>query len=139
MSQHGEYYNIDQEKLIGISALFVHVAKIDDNYTDKEKELISNFLRSFVDKDEIINEILKKAEELEKNSNQLINFTNIIKKNSLESKSIVVKELWKIILSDDKADEYENNLVRRICGLIYFPDKLSGEIKIKIKESLKEK
>tara|TARA_B100001250_G_scaffold401821_1_gene414146 strand:- start:378 stop:785 length:408 start_codon:yes stop_codon:yes gene_type:complete len=131
--------NIDQEKLIGISALFVHVAKIDDNYTDKEKELISNFLRSFVDKDEIINEILKKAEELEKNSNQLINFTNIIKKNSLESKSIVVKELWKIILSDDKADEYENNLVRRICGLIYFPDKLSGEIKIKIKESLKEK
>ena len=77
--------NIDQEKLIGISALFVHVAKIDDNYTDKEKELISNFLRSFVDKDEIINEILKKAEELEKNSNQLINFTNIIKKNSLES------------------------------------------------------
>tara|TARA_Y100000996_G_scaffold43495_1_gene30139 strand:- start:188 stop:595 length:408 start_codon:yes stop_codon:yes gene_type:complete len=131
--------NIDKERLIGISALFIHAAKIDDNYTDKEKGLISNFLRSFVDENEIINEIMKKAEELEKNSNQLINFTNIIKKNSLESKSIVVKELWKIILSDDKADEYENNLIRRICGLIYFPDKLSGEIKIKIKESLKEK
>lgn len=131
--------NIDKERLIGISALFVHAAKIDDNYSDKEKGLISNFLRSFVDENEIINEIMKKAEELEKNSNQLINFTNIIKKNSLESKSIVVKELWKIILSDDNADEYENNLVRRICGLIYFPDKLSGEIKIKIKESLKEK
>ena len=131
--------NIDKERLIGISALFIHAAKIDDNYSDKEKGLISNFLRSFVDENEIINEIMKKAEELEKNSNQLINFTNIIKKNSLESKSIVVKELWKIILSDDKADEYENNLIRRICGLIYFPDKLSGEIKIKIKESLKEK
>ena len=56
----------------------------------------------------------------------------MIKKNSLESKSIIIKELWKIILSDDLTDEYESNMMRRICGLIYFPDKLSGEIKMRL-------
>ena len=78
-----------------------------------------------------------KAEKLECDSNQLLNFTNIIKKNSLESKSIVVKELWKIILSDENTDEYETNLMRRICGLIYFPDNLSGEIKMSLIEKKK--
>ena len=123
---------LDFEKLEGISALFVHVAKIDDNYTDKEKNIILGFLRSFSNNEEDVKRILKKAENLENNSNQLLNFTNIIKKNSLESKSIVVKELWKIILSDSVADDYETNLMRRICGLIYFPDKLCGEIKLQL-------
>ena len=123
---------LDVEKLEGISALFIHVAKIDDNYTDKEKNIILGFLRSFGSNEENINKILKKAENLENNSNQLLNFTNIIKKISLESKSIIVKELWKIILSDNVSDEYEANLMRRICGLIYFPDKMSGEIKMQV-------
>jgi len=123
---------LDVEKLEGISALFIHVAKIDDNYTDKEKNIILGFLRSFGSNEENINKILKKAENLENNSNQLLNFTNIIKKISLESKSIIVKELWKIILSDNTSDEYEANLMRRICGLIYFPDKMSGEIKMQV-------
>ena len=83
--------------------------------------------------------IFNEAEKAEKDSNQLINFTNIIKKNSLTSKSIVVKELWKIIISDKNVDEYESNLIRRICGLIYFPDKLSGEIKLKLINELKSK
>ena len=128
---------LDFEKLEGISALFVHVAKIDDNYTDKEKNIILGFLRSFSNNEEDVKRILKKAENLENNSNQILNFTNIIKKNSLESKSIIIKELWKIILSDNSSGEYESNLMRRICGLIYFPDKLSGEIKIQLIDSKK--
>ncbi len=123
---------LDTEKLIGITALFIHAAKIDGNYTDKEKKMISKFLESFTENKEIIDTIQKKSEDLQDNSNQLLNFTNIIKKNSLESKSIVVKELWKIILSDSVADDYEANLMRRICGLIYFPDKLCGEIKLQL-------
>ena len=128
---------LDFEKLEGISALFIHVAKIDDNYTDKEKNMILVFLRSFSNNEENIQKIFKRAENLENNSNQLLNFTNIIKKSSLESKSIIVKEIWKIILSDNVSDEYETNLIRRICGLIYFTDKLSGEIKMKLINSKK--
>ena len=128
---------LDVEKLEGISALLIHVAKIDDNYTDKEKNIISGFLRSFDSNEENVKKILKRAENLENNSNQLLNFTNIIKKSSLESKSIIIKELWKIILSDNISDEYETSLIRRVCGLIYFPDKLSGEIKMQLINSKK--
>tara|TARA_X000001036_G_scaffold88599_1_gene80819 strand:+ start:4399 stop:4803 length:405 start_codon:yes stop_codon:yes gene_type:complete len=127
---------IDSEKLIGIVALLVHAAKIDDNYTEKEKKIIISFIENFEQNSREIQEKLKKAEELEANSNQLLNYTNKIKKDALDLKSMVVKELWKIIISDNSTDEYESNLIRRICGLIYFPDKLSGEIKLKL---LKEK
>ena len=127
-----ENKEIDREKLIGISALFVHAAKIDGNSSAKEKDLIINFLESFIESKEKITKLLNEAEKLENNSNQLINFTRIIKENSLESKSIIIEKLWKIILSDNNADEYESNLIRRICGLIYFPDNLSGEIKEKL-------
>ena len=123
---------IDSEKLIGIIALLVHAAKIDNNYTDKEKEIIIYFIKKFNQNTKEINEKLQDAEKLEENSNQLLNFTNKIKKDTLEFKSLVIKELWKIIISDNSTDEYESNLVRRICGLIYFPDKLSGEIKMKL-------
>ncbi len=123
---------LDNKELTGIAALLVHAAKIDDDYTDKEKKLILSFIESFIKQEEIAERILKEAENLENNSNQLLNFTNIIKKNSLEMKSIVVKELWKVIISNNINDEYESNLMRRICGLIYFPDKLSGEIKLEI-------
>jgi len=127
--------NLDTEKLIGISALLVHAAKIDGNFTEKEKQIIRTFLKNFDQNDSIIENIVEKAEKLENNTNQLLSFKKIIKKNSLESKSIVVKELWKIILSDNNSDEYESNLMRRVCGLIYFPDKKSGEIKMKILKS----
>ena len=113
----------------------MHAAKIDGNFTEKEKQIIRTFLKNFDQNDSIIENIVEKAEKLENNTNQLLSFTNIIKKNSLESKSIVVKELWKIILSDNNSDEYESNLMRRVCGLIYFPDKKSGEIKMKILKS----
>mgnify|MGYP001339579700 FL=1 len=131
---------LDIEKLKGISALLIHAAKIDENYTEKEKNIISDFLKKFFKEDQkMIDSILKEAEIIENDSNQLLSFTNIIKKNSLESKAIIIKELWKIILSDETTDEFESNLIRRICGLIYFPDKESGEIKIKVKEEIKLK
>ena len=124
--------NLDIKKLTGIVALFLHAAKIDDNYTDKEEQLIISFLQLFTKEDSIISDILTKAKDLEENSNQILAYTNLLKKNSLQSKTIIIKELWKIVLSDKNSDEYENNLMRRICGLIYFPDKMCAEIKLKL-------
>ena len=76
--------------------------------------------------------ILKKAEEIENNSNQLLNFTNIIKQKSIDIKKEVIEHLWKVIISDNTVDQYESNLMRRICGLIYFPDKECAEIKLNL-------
>tara|TARA_B100000214_G_scaffold306426_1_gene237473 strand:- start:83 stop:484 length:402 start_codon:yes stop_codon:yes gene_type:complete len=123
---------LDKKQLTGISALLVHAAKIDEHYSDKEKKIISLFIKSFAEKSESIDGILKEAENLENNSNQLLDFTNIIKNNSQDFKARIIKELWKIIISNDISDEYEANLMRRICGLIYFSDKLSGEIKMSL-------
>ena len=123
---------LDKKQLTGIAALLVHAAKIDEHYSDKEKKIILLFIKSFAEKSEFVEEILKEAENLEHDSNQLLDFTNIIKKNSQDFKARIVKELWKIIISNDISDEYESNLMRRICGLIYFSDKLSGEIKMSL-------
>ena len=125
-----EKFNL--ENTIGIAALLVHAAKIDENYSEKEKDLIRSFILEITNNTSAKNEILQKAEKLEADSNQLLNFTNIIKKNSIESKAKIIEELWKIIISDDSIDQFESNLMRRICGLIYFPDKLNGEITIKL-------
>ena len=126
--------NLDKESVIGISALLVHAAKIDEIYSNHEKDLIKDFIKSYL-KNEDINKILNKAEEMEKNSNQLLNYTNIIKKNSQEVKKDIIKHLWKVIISDNSVDLYEANLMRRICGLIYFPDKECAEIKLKLLNS----
>jgi len=123
--------NLSYENVVGISALLVHVAKIDEQYSNQERNIIKGFIKScFKEGDE--DEILKKAEKIEKNSNQLLNFTNIIKKNSIKVKSNIIEHLWKIIISDNSIDEYESNLMRRICGLIYFPDKMCAEIKLRL-------
>ena len=122
---------LDQESITGIAALLVHAAKIDEQYSDQEKLLIKEFIKSYL-KDVNNDEILEKSEKIEQNSNQLLNFTNIIKKNSIEVKSDIIEHLWKMIISDNKVDQYESNLMRRICGLIYFPDKMSAEIKMKL-------
>jgi len=122
---------LNQESITGIAALLVHAAKIDEQYSDQEKLLIKEFIKSYL-KDVNNDEILEKAEKIEQNSNQLLNFTNIIKKNSIEVKSDIIEHLWKVLISDNKVDQYESNLMRRICGLIYFPDKMSAEIKMKL-------
>jgi len=123
--------NLSKENIIGIAALLVHAAKIDEQYSEHEKILIKEFIKTYT-KTEILDEILKEGEEAESNSNQLLSFTNIIKKNSNEFKSDLIERLWKIIISDKTVDQYESNLMRRICGLIYFPDKMSAEIKLRL-------
>ena len=122
---------LDEKSIIGITALLINAAKIDEQYSEHEKELIKQFIKSY-SKDKKEDEILKKAEEVENNSNQLLNFTNIIKKNTMEVKSDIIEHLWKVIISDNTIDQYESNLMRRICGLIYFPDKEAAEIKLKL-------
>ena len=122
---------LDKESVIGISALLVHASKIDEIYSEHEKDLVKDFIKSYL-KDDDESEILKKAEEIEKNSNQLLNYTNIIKKNSMNIKKDIIEHLWKVIISDNTIDQYESNLVRRVCGLIYFPDKESAEIKLRL-------
>ena len=121
---------LDKESVTGISALLVHAANIDEIYSDHEKNLIKDFIKSYLSED--TDKILKKAEEIENNSNQLLNYTNIIKANSMEIKKDIIEHLWKVIISDNTVDQYESNLMRRICGLIYFPDKECVEIKLKL-------
>ena len=122
---------LNKESVIGISALLVHAANIDEIYSNHEKDLIKDFIKSYLENDDT-NAILKKAEEIENNSNQLLNYTNIIKENSIEIKKDIIEHLWKVIISDNSIDQYESNLMRRICGLIYFPDKECAEIKLKL-------
>ena len=122
---------LNKESVIGISALLVHAANIDEIYSNHEKDLIKDFIKSYLENDDA-NEILKKAEEIENNSNQLLNYTKIIKENSIEVKKDIIEHLWKVIISDNTVDQYESNLMRRICGLIYFPDKDCAEIKLKL-------
>ena len=129
--------------LVKIISLLIHAAKIDENYTDKEKKLIKDFILSFshetkkdVSQQEIL-DIIKKAEDYENNSNQILEFTKEVKKTDLKLKTLLLKTLWQIILSDNKSGIYESNLMRRICGLLYVPDKLSGEIKSSILDKKK--
>tara|TARA_S200000501_G_C20204386_1_gene474324 strand:+ start:45 stop:434 length:390 start_codon:yes stop_codon:yes gene_type:complete len=122
---------LNKESIIGISALLVHAAKIDEIYSKHEKDLVKDFIKSYL-KDDDVEDIFKKAEETESNSNQLLNYTNIIKENSIDIKKDIIEHLWKVIISDNTVDQYEANLMRRICGLIYFPDKECAEIKLRL-------
>ena len=125
---------LDKESVIGISALLVHAANIEEIYSDHEKNLVKDFIKSYLN-EENTEEILKKAESVENDSNQLLNYTNIIKQNNNEIKKDIIEHLWKVIISDNSVDQYESNLMRRICGLIYFPDKESAEIKLRLLNS----
>tara|TARA_Y100000766_G_scaffold273200_1_gene273857 strand:+ start:1758 stop:2147 length:390 start_codon:yes stop_codon:yes gene_type:complete len=122
---------LNRESVIGISALLVHAANIDENYSDHEKKLIKVFINSYLESDDA-EEILSKAEKIENNSNQLLNYTAIIKEKTFEIKKDIIEHLWKVIISDNTVDQYESNLMRRVCGLIYFPDKECAEIKLKL-------
>ena len=130
--------------LIKVICLLIHAARIDENYSEKEKKIIINFTELFLKKERKRNENIKnlsqneiislveKAEKYEKNSNQILEYTQKVKKMDLNTKKLVLEFLWNIILSDDKSDIYESTLMRRICGLMYVPDKLNGEIKSNI-------
>ena len=129
--------NINNKNIL-ITALLIHAAKIDDNYTDVEKEIIKKALISLnaITLNEA-EELLKKAEKIEQESNQIIAFTREIKKNSMEFRLKIIEILWKIVYSDGSSDSFESNLIRRVCGLLYISDRDSGLIKLKVKNSLK--
>ena len=130
--------------LMRVICLLIHAARIDENYSEKERKIIINFTELFLRKEREKNENIKnlsqneiislveKAEEYEKNSNQILEYTQKVKKMDLNTKKLVLEFLWNIILSDDKSDIYESTLMRRICGLMYVSDKLNGEIKLNI-------
>ena len=108
-------------------------SKTNNNYKGKFAADIEKLEKRLQDlKDEDADKLLSESEEIEKNSNQLLNFTNTIKKNSLDVKKDIIKHLWKILISDNTVDQYESNLMRRICGLIYIPDKICAEIKLQL-------
>ena len=120
-----------------ITCLLVHAAKIDEVYSNNEREIIRKTILDLgIEKNEI-EKILMKAEDIEANSNQLLEFTKDIKQLNQEEKVKIVESLWKIIYSDDKSDIYEANLMRRLTGLLYLDNKVVGNIKEKIIKSLK--
>ena len=126
-----------ENSLVKIAALLIHVAKIDENYTQKEREIIKKAIMKLSSKNEIIDNVLIKAEKIEKNSNQILDFTREVKNMNEDSKIKIVEVLWSIIYSDTNADVYENNLMRRLTGLLYLDPKIVGNIKKKIINNLK--
>ena len=123
--------------LVLTCALLIHAAKIDENYTEKEKEIIKKAIIELSEKNEKIDEILTKAEELERKSNQILNFTKEFKNLNENSKIKIVEVLWNIIYSDNNPDIYENSLMRRLTGLLYLNPKIVGDLKEKAKNNLK--
>ena len=121
--------------LISIAALLIHSAKIDENFTEKEKKIIRNALIEMGADQNNLDKILKDAELKEKDSNQILEFTKEVKNKSIEEKKIVIEALWNIIYSDENADMYETNLMRRLSGLLYLDPKVVGDIKEKIKSN----
>ena len=119
--------------LISIAALLIHSAKIDQNFTEKEKNIIKNALIKMGAAEDTLDEIIKDAETKEKDANQILEFTREVKNKSFEEKKIVIEALWTIIYSDEQADMYETNLMRRLSGLLYLDPKVVGDIKEKVK------
>ena len=126
-----------ENPLSKIAALLIHAAKIDENYTQKEKELIKKALIELGANDEKIEDILVKAEEIEKESNQILDFTKEVKNMNEDSKIKIIEVLWNIIYSDNNPDIYENSLMRRLTGLLYLNPKIVGDIKEKVINKLK--
>ena len=130
----------DIDDKILIAALLVHAAKIDDNYTNVEKQIIKKALLNLnLIKENEADELLSKAEVKEQESNQIIEFTKEVKKNSMKFRLKIIEILWQIVYSDETNDTYESNLIRRVCGLLYISDKDNGIIKLKIENLIKKK
>ena len=118
---------------IKAAALLIHAAKIDENYSDIEKKIIKKTLFDLGINKEKLEEILKKAENAEKDSNQILEFTREIKNTDENFKIKIVETLWNIIYSDGNSDMYESNFMRRLTGLLYLDNKIVGDIKEKTK------
>ena len=118
--------------LISVAALLVHSAKIDENFTEKERIIIKKALVEMGADQNNLDNIIKDAELREKDSNQILEFTREVKNKNVEEKKIVIESLWNIIYSDKNADIYETNLMRRLSGLLYLDPKIVGDIKNKV-------
>ena len=136
-------FNKDKEKnqdnsnlATKLAALLIHVARIDENYSNKEKGIINKTLIELGEDEKNLEKIFIEAEEIEKNSNQILEFTKEIKNKDEAFKIVIVEALWKIIFSDGNSDMYESNLMRRLTGLLYLDNKIVGDIKNKIKNQI---
>ncbi len=118
------------------ASLLIHAAKIDENYTNNEKIIIEKTLVELGANKEKLNELMKRAEENEENSNQILDFTKDIKSTDQNFKIKLIESLWKIIYSDKASDVYESNLMRRLTGLLYLDNKIVGDIKEKVKKKI---
>ena len=133
-----KFFNKNKEKpegnleSVNVACLLIHAAKIDENYTLEEREIIKRTVEKLYPDLDNLDKVVTQAEQKEKDSNHIQEFTRDVKSLSTENKIIIVETLWRIILSDGKSDIYENNLMRRLAGLLYLDDKLIGETKIKV-------
>ena len=128
--------NIDiNENLTKVAALLIHAAKIDENYSNKEENIIKKALLKIGANSENITKIMTKGKEIEDNSNQILEFTKEVKIMSNGEKIKIIETLWEIIYSNNQADIYETNLMRRLAGLLYIDSKTMGDIKDKVKKN----
>ena len=128
----------DDKFYSNIAALLIHVAKIDENYENKEKKIIKKTLIELGASSSNIDQLIADASVIEENSNQILNFTREVKNAPESDKIRIIESLWKIIYSDDNADMYETNLMRRLAGLLYMDAKTMGDLKEKIKQELEK-
>ena len=126
------------ELLSKTASLLIHAAKMDQKYSDEEKEIIRKTMIELGCKDDLIDEMLITAEKNESDSNQILDFTREIKNTDDNFKTKLIEALWKIIFSDNKADMYESSLMRRLAGLLYLDNKTVGEIKEQIRKKLNQ-
>ena len=126
--------NNNHPSIMAVASLLIHSAKIDENYTDKEKKIIKDAIIEMGAGAEEIDKIIQDAEEKEKDSNQILDFTREVKNINEEDKKIIIEALWDIIYSDEDADMYETNLMRRLSGLLYLDPKIVGDIKEKVRQ-----
>ena len=124
----------DKGDLIDICALLIHAAKIDENYSLKEEKIIKQTLQLIGAEKEKLDEIIKSAKIIENDSNQILSFTKKVKNMNNENKIQIIEALWKIIYSNNDADIYETNLMRRLGGLLYIDNKIMGDIKEKVRK-----
>ena len=126
----------ENDDLAKVAALLIHTAKIDEDYSKEEEEIIKNAISKMGASDQNLEYIIKKGKEIEENSNQILDFTREVKNMDEKNKIKIAETLWLIIYSNKKADVYETNLMRRLAGLLYIDDKLMGKIKDRIKNEI---
>ena len=128
--------NDEINDLAKVAALLIHAAKIDQNYSDNEEKIIKQSLLELGVKDIDLEKVMRIGKEIDENSNQILDFTKEVKNMSNKNKIKIIETLWRIIYSNNDADIYETNLMRRLAGLLYIDSKIMGDIKEKIKKEI---